>query len=251
MEQSPMQLYRKQLLKAGIRLEGKEQLDLEEWLLPDDVSPFSRKRPAGGVISLPKKRTRITLTPNAEISPQRQTLGRSDPQIPSKNKRDRDRDRDGNPDRRPETQTQTVTITVLQPESMPGKETISRRLTDSQTFSPQTLEPDTLIHPQIPNKDKRDRDKDRNPERKLETRTIHTDRQIPFGFVPKVMFVVPIDETTHMRHNVNPFQMWVSSERILGAENCHWIRIADDVPEFEQECIMIHQGRRELKQRKL
>ena len=61
-----MQVYMKQLLKAGIRLEGKEQLDLEEWLLPDDVSPFSRKRPAGGMISLPKRRTRIALTPNAE-----------------------------------------------------------------------------------------------------------------------------------------------------------------------------------------
>ena len=60
------QLYMKQLLKAGIRLEDKEELDVQKWLLPDDVSPFSRKRPAGGVISLPKKRTRVTLTPNAE-----------------------------------------------------------------------------------------------------------------------------------------------------------------------------------------
>ena len=169
------QLYMKQLLKAGIRLEDKEELDVQKWLLPDDVSPFSRKRPAGGVISLPKKRTRITLTPNAEISPQRQTLGRSDPQIPSKNKRDRDRDRDGNPDRRPETQTQTVTIIVLQPESMPGKETYPYGQTDPQTFSPQTLEPDTFIHPQFPKK--RDRSRDRNPDRKIETQTIHTDRQ--------------------------------------------------------------------------
>jgi len=66
---------------------------------------------------------------------------------------------------------------VLQPESMRGKETNPHRPTDPQTFSPQTLEPDTLVHPQIPNKDKRDRDKDRIPDRKLETQTIHTDRQ--------------------------------------------------------------------------
>jgi hypothetical protein len=40
------------------------------------------------------------------------------------------RDRDRNPDRKPETQTQTVTIMVLQPESMPGKETNPHRQTD-------------------------------------------------------------------------------------------------------------------------
>ncbi len=111
------------------------------------------------------------------ISPQGQTLRRSDHQIPNKDKRDRDRDRGGNPNRRPETQTQTVTIVVLQPELMPGKGSNPHRQTDPQTFSPQTLEPDALVHPQIPNKDKRDRDRDRNQDRKPETQTIHTDRQ--------------------------------------------------------------------------
>ena len=54
-----------QLFDAGIRLEDKEQLDLEDWLLPGDVDCFSMKRAAGGASDLPKKRTRITLRPNA------------------------------------------------------------------------------------------------------------------------------------------------------------------------------------------
>ena len=65
MEQSSMHLNMKQLFDAGIRLEGKEQLDLEEGLLPGDVDCYSGKRAAGGASDLPKKRTRITLRPNA------------------------------------------------------------------------------------------------------------------------------------------------------------------------------------------
>ena len=56
--------------------------------------------------------------------------------------------------------------------------------------------------------------------------------QMTAGFMPKLVFVVPIDETTHARHNENPFQTWVSSERLLGSENCHWIHVAEDVSEF-------------------
>ena len=47
------------------------------------------------------------------------------------------------------------------------------------------------------------------------------------GFMPKLVFIVPIDEATHTRHNRSPFQMWVSSERALGSENCHWPAVVE------------------------
>ena len=56
--------------------------------------------------------------------------------------------------------------------------------------------------------------------------------QMTAGFMPKLVFVVPIDKTTRTRHNENPFQMWVSSERVLGSESCHWICAAEDVPRY-------------------
>ena len=57
--------------------------------------------------------------------------------------------------------------------------------------------------------------------------------QMTSGFMPKLVFVVPIDEATQTRHTEIPFPMWVSSERMLGSENCHWVRDADEVSEIQ------------------
>ena len=56
--------------------------------------------------------------------------------------------------------------------------------------------------------------------------------QMTTGFMPKLLFVLPIDEATQMRHTEIPFPTWVSSERILGSEKCKWVRDADDVSEI-------------------
>ena len=41
-------------------------------------------------------------------------------------------------------------------------------------------------------------------------------------FTPKLVFVFPIDENTYNEHLQTPFDVWVSSERVLGEQNCHW-----------------------------
>ena len=92
---------------------------------------------------------------------------RSDPQIPNKDK----------------------------PESMPGKETYPYGQTDPQTFSPQTLEPDTLIHPQFP---KKKRQKQRQKPRQKNRDTDHPHRQAgtqtfsppKFGAVARLLLFV-------------------------------------------------------------
>ena len=87
---------------------------------------------------------------------------------------------------------------------MPGKETNPYRQTGPQTFRPQTLEPDPLVHPQIPNKDKRDGDIDRNPDRKPETQTqlhlespFNPDPNLNFTMTPKTPNLRPTDPQTH------------------------------------------------------
>ena len=48
--------------------------------------------------------------------------------------------------------------------------------------------------------------------------------QMTSGFMPKHLFILPIDAATQMRHNDESFQIWLSSQRILGSDNCHWLR---------------------------
>ena len=51
--------------------------------------------------------------------------------------------------------------------------------------------------------------------------------QMTIGFMPKLVFVLPIDEFTHATHFQTPFEVWLSSERVLGAQNCHWAGIGN------------------------
>jgi len=46
--------------------------------------------------------------------------------------------------------------------------------------------------------------------------------QMTAGFMPKLVFVFPIDESTHCEHIQTPLEVWLSSERVLGRSNCHW-----------------------------
>ena len=47
--------------------------------------------------------------------------------------------------------------------------------------------------------------------------------QMTAGFIPKLVFVLPIDEeSTYDKHIQEPFEVWRSIERVLGVKNCHW-----------------------------
>ena len=46
--------------------------------------------------------------------------------------------------------------------------------------------------------------------------------QMTAGFMPKVVFVLPIDESTHDEHTEKACAVWESIERVLGDNNCHW-----------------------------
>ena len=46
--------------------------------------------------------------------------------------------------------------------------------------------------------------------------------QMTAGFIPKMVFVLPIDATSHDKHLRTPFEVWFSMERVLGNKNCHW-----------------------------
>ena len=46
--------------------------------------------------------------------------------------------------------------------------------------------------------------------------------QMTAGFMRKLVFVFPIDEDTHSYHADRPFQIWVSTARVLGESNCFW-----------------------------
>ena len=46
--------------------------------------------------------------------------------------------------------------------------------------------------------------------------------QMTAGFMPKLVFVLPVCANTHAEHSAAPFQVWLSSEHVLGASNCHW-----------------------------
>ena len=47
--------------------------------------------------------------------------------------------------------------------------------------------------------------------------------QMTAGFMPKLIFVLPIDRNTYSQHSHAPFHVWLSSERVLGYRNCHWV----------------------------
>ena len=46
--------------------------------------------------------------------------------------------------------------------------------------------------------------------------------QMTAGFMPKLAFIFPIDHDTRDQHTLTPFQPWLSAERVLGSQNCHW-----------------------------
>ena len=46
--------------------------------------------------------------------------------------------------------------------------------------------------------------------------------QMTAGFMPKLVFILPIDKSTHGEHRQEPFQVWLSSQHVLGDKNCHW-----------------------------
>ena len=46
--------------------------------------------------------------------------------------------------------------------------------------------------------------------------------QMTAGFMPKLIFVLPIGGDTYSQHRLAPFEVWLSSERVLGSRNCHW-----------------------------
>ena len=41
-------------------------------------------------------------------------------------------------------------------------------------------------------------------------------------FTPKLVFVFPVDKRTYDDHLEAPFDVWTSSQRVLGEQNCHW-----------------------------
>ena len=49
--------------------------------------------------------------------------------------------------------------------------------------------------------------------------------QMTTGFMPKLVFVLPIDESTYGKHVQAPLEVWLSSERVLGEKNCHWATV--------------------------
>ena len=46
--------------------------------------------------------------------------------------------------------------------------------------------------------------------------------QMAAGFMPKLIFVLPVEGDTCTQHRQFPFEVWLSSERVLGVRNCHW-----------------------------
>ena len=47
--------------------------------------------------------------------------------------------------------------------------------------------------------------------------------QMTAGFLPKLVFVLPVEANTHDHHLRSPFDAWLSAERVLGTQNCHWV----------------------------
>ena len=46
--------------------------------------------------------------------------------------------------------------------------------------------------------------------------------QMTAGFIPKLVFVLPIDESTYGKRTETRFEVWLSIQRVLGHKNCHW-----------------------------
>ena len=46
--------------------------------------------------------------------------------------------------------------------------------------------------------------------------------QMTAGFIPKLVFVLPIHERTNGGHTETRLAVWLSFQRVLGHENCHW-----------------------------
>ena len=42
------------------------------------------------------------------------------------------------------------------------------------------------------------------------------------GFMPKLVFILPRDQSTYDERGCAPFEVWLSSQRVLEEKNCHW-----------------------------